>query len=1256
MQTSVAKKIFAVGVAASTVLMSLAPFAAQAAAHAQGTNVKSSDGTVSMIIDGQRRPYTSAGAFLSYGFNSWSSVVDANADDLALPVGSFIPPQDGKIFCADMTKDSDVKGECSLITGGQKAAFTSAPVFTGLGFSFSRSVTGDSSFMTKTSNIDNTTAAHKPGVLVNNAGTVYLVGATGLLGIPDVATFNSWGYSFSDVVPANTADKAMSQTGVMAARSAGQLSPTALTPGQNVPSGTVSVMAASNQTPASTVPKGATNLNMVKFVVTNNGSSAATVNQVTVKRTGAGATTDLSNVYLYQGASRLTSGRTINSSTNEAVFSGLNVTIPASSSVTLDVLADVYASASAGNVNQLSVTSVMLGSTQATGSAMGNAMTTAGVSAGTVTITKSGSLTNPKVGEQNVKVAEFQLAAGTSEDITVKRVSLYQGGAITSSNLSNLVLKQAGNTVASVSALDSKDKANFEFNFNLAKGDTRTFEVYANVAAGARTGSSETVKFYLEEKSDLYAMGSTYGFGVAVKNASTDTPAGSYDGTSCTSASGDCSYSYVEGGQLTITYNGPSSKDIAKNGKDVEVFNFTMAAQNNLEVKQMVVTFDKSAGGNVNFGDGTTPYFTDVKIVDTASGAVVWGPQDLTATDAATGVLTFTEDVFLTAGTSKTYKVTMDVANASGLSDGDKIRANITMSGLTSSDVRNQDNNTYLVAADIVPTGDVVGNDMTVKLISLETAWAATPSSKSVVKGSVVDAAGFVFTASTGGDVKVTDVALTGMIATSTSTTLADGVQSTRNVSDDVVSVELYDGTTKLGQTKSPAVTTGLVTFNGVNWTIPAGNSKTLTVRMTLSNSAGSDKLKWKLAASGVTAVDTDGNSVMDTSTGLAPKPDTALNADTSTALGTVITVTGAGTVTVGSAGVSSSDATDARIVVAGQTVTMGKVNFTANSEDLKINKLRVTLESATGTVVSVIDDVTSVSLYNAAGTLIAGPVSITPSDAYEGYADFNSITDLTVPKDETVPVTIKATLNTISGGADSGDEISVTVSTSANFEARGVVGSTYLTSIGTGSYTSQSMVVRKGQPKFAIVPFTSNISNGGTNTLMKFTVTADGAPVALKFLAFDVSTTTGVTVATPAISEVGGSDITISSGVTYGANGAAVLINFTSEETITTSKTYEFKMVVSGADTGDSVTTSFKTADTAAVTGDLATANDSTLSIDDTDDTNLVGDATGQDAAYNLVWSDKSATGHNDTQNGTDDWTNGRYVKTLTGSQGLSK
>jgi hypothetical protein len=79
--------------------------------------------------------------------------------------------------------------------------------------------------MATDANIDNATAIHRTGVSVNNNGTIQMVGVSSLMGIPSQAVFYSWGYSYLDTVPANTADKALTQSGVMLARVAGQLSP-----------------------------------------------------------------------------------------------------------------------------------------------------------------------------------------------------------------------------------------------------------------------------------------------------------------------------------------------------------------------------------------------------------------------------------------------------------------------------------------------------------------------------------------------------------------------------------------------------------------------------------------------------------------------------------------------------------------------------------------------------------------------------------------------------------------------------------------------------------------------------------------------------------------------------------------------------------------------------------------------------------------------------------------------------------------------
>lgn len=645
MQTSVAKKIFAVGVAASTVLMSLAPFAAQAAAHAEGTNIKASDGTVYMIIGGQRRPYTSAGAFLSYGFNSWSSVVDANADDLALPVGSFIPPQDGKIICSDRGAD---KGTCYLITGGQKAGFTSAAVFTGLGFSFARSQMGDVSWMTSTTNIDNTTAAHRPGVLVNNNGTVYLVGATGLLGIPDIATFNSWGYSFADVVVANAADKAMSQTGVMAARTAGQLSPTALTSSNNnVVSGNVSAMLASDTPAANTIIAGQAIADLAHFAFSGSG----TVTQVVLNRIGVSADASLNNVYLYVGNNKITDAASV--SNGVVTFSNPAGIFTVSGNTVVSVRADISSSATAGQTVGMQLASYTVANgTPATASVSGNLFTVATVSdlatfvlQAAPTPNSTGSVT---AGTMNQSLWSGNFNVGTRK-LNLKYVAFKQVGSIPAGALQNLKLYVAGSPVGSpVASLDATNNVVFDMSSAPVTLNTgsQTIELRGDVVKG----SSFNYTFRIQTPSDIVVVDTNYGVNV------TATPQNLFPATTVAQTISQGSTSTQQDASFTQT-------QVVKNSSSVTLGQWTMKAYGEdvkVQTMNVVVNYFDSTGAATS--TTATEGFNNLGVY--VNGGMVGSSQTTVGLTGTSTTKTYgTTNLFtIPAGTTVTVAVKGDMA------------------------------------------------------------------------------------------------------------------------------------------------------------------------------------------------------------------------------------------------------------------------------------------------------------------------------------------------------------------------------------------------------------------------------------------------------------------------------------------------------------------------------------------------------------------------------------------------------------------
>ena len=176
-----------------------------------GSNIAISGTIYFLDHNGFKRPYTNAGDFLSFGFNSFSSVLSPNQDEQNLPIGRFVTPMDGSLI--------NDHGTVYLVSRGTKAGFTSANVFLSFGYKWNNVVVGDVSFMDLGPILDSSSRAHLAGTLVLDHGTVYLLAEDGKMGIPSIPVFNSWGYNFNEVVQANSFDQALPMSsGIMQTR------------------------------------------------------------------------------------------------------------------------------------------------------------------------------------------------------------------------------------------------------------------------------------------------------------------------------------------------------------------------------------------------------------------------------------------------------------------------------------------------------------------------------------------------------------------------------------------------------------------------------------------------------------------------------------------------------------------------------------------------------------------------------------------------------------------------------------------------------------------------------------------------------------------------------------------------------------------------------------------------------------------------------------------------------------------------------
>ncbi len=874
------------------------------------------------------------------------------------------------------------------------------------------------------------------------------------------------------------------------------------------PSGTgLSVSLASDTPVSSSVPGKASGVTLLKFNLTAGTDGAVAVPNITVKRVGVGEASDFANVYLYDGATRLTSGRSVNSTTNEAAFASLGLSIPAGSTKTLSVVVDMKtAGATAGNVDAFEIASASAITTTAAINGvfpvMGNLMTVAAADGGTLTVARGSDPANPNVGQTGATIAEFTLNA-TTEDINVKRIALYNGGTISRSNLTNFKLYQGTTLLATTAGLDSKDLVTFDMTsspYSLPKSITRTFTVKADI--GGNSKPDDTIVLYVDQISDVYATGATYGFGVQPTITS-------FDSDTNNSVS-------VNGGTITVTTSGPQTGNIAKGGNDIDFMDFSIASAANAQIKTMRVEFHRTSTDldATDATDTTTNYITDVKVVDRDTNAVLTSSVDINAFDdigTNAGVYhSFTDVIDLASGQTRNFKITADFSTSVSTGTFYVTLGTTASSAFSSTSIKNTDNNQYIT--DIVPSTAIAGQQQTTSAASLTLSMATSPSSQSYIKGaSSVESAGFIFTAGTGAEVKVTSIKLSGYVADDASQTLAKYSTSTMKVTDLVSSITLWDGATQLGTAKS-FNTSGEATFDNFSLIVPAGTAKTLVVKANTSNSAtldpatGADDdlaryaIDVTTAADDIAAVTND-----DAQTEIDATPNLP-NAAASTPK-TVITLRESGSIVAAQdAGTPSS-----ALVMAGATgVTFAKVQFSAVYEEMKITKMQV----AVPTPSSYADNIVSVSVEG------GGQPETSMAISSGGLANFTGL-NIIVPKDGSTVVTMKASLSTITGGADSGDTVQLEI-TSTNFEAIGTGTSNTKKTTATGlaavgsSAGGNDMYVKATIPTVASVasPAAGSLNNG-TQAIYKFTVTntapTGGYDVSFKKVKFDLSVNNSV-------------------------------------------------------------------------------------------------------------------------------------------------
>lgn len=430
-------------------------------------------------------------------------------------------------------------------------------------------------------------------------------------------------------------------------------------------------------------------------------SGTGTVNSVTLSRSGISNQNSLSNVYLFDGVTRLTDGFSFNSN-GSLTMNNLNIAV--NGTKVISVRADVGSNASSDSSSiAVALTSFSAGTSVSTVNVMGKTMAF-GVSGSAATATLSANT-----------VSSASVNAGTSSysfwsaplQVNTRAVQMHSAafrmiGSAPADALSNIKLFLNGvdtGKTASVMMMNGANYAVFDFAsmpLSIATGNN-TLQVRANI----EKGSSRTIQFSLQQAADLMIRDTQVGINISAfstaNNAGTITV-----NTGSITGSVDSTFqamSNVTGGASNVAI---AKYKVRAYGEDVKINTLSVlpVLANTCHSATSGFTFAACTGGTASAsGSGlqnVTVYFNGSQV----------GTQTATWTSANIA-LNLGSQMIVPAGTDSTIEVRADVRSSSG--------ANYTAGTASANLVVGSSNAQGQNSLNTLSTPAITGNTLTVQ-------------------------------------------------------------------------------------------------------------------------------------------------------------------------------------------------------------------------------------------------------------------------------------------------------------------------------------------------------------------------------------------------------------------------------------------------------------------------------------------------------------------------------------------------------------
>jgi len=980
------------------------------------------------------------------------------------------------------------------------------------------------------------------------------------------------------------------------------------------------------------------------FTLTGTG----TVTGVSLKRTGISADASLSNVYLFDGNTRLTDAASV-SAGSVINFTNASGLFTVTGSRTISVKADMAATAGETIAVQLTGITMTAGTIGGTLPVSGNTMsvataTLAGAAFGTVS--PSSTTINPA---NDVLVWQSTLTV-TTRDVNMTRMALREIGSINYSDVNNFRLFVDGVQVAQTQNLDTNGYVTFSLATpKLISTGSRVVKVMADVISG----STRTLSLSLRNKADIGLSDSNYGVGVSVTSTlpatagtltiatgsltvakTTDSPAGNVtlNGSDVIlakytfTAFGEPvkvetltpSFVYVSVSQRTATLAGASGTASLTIGGTAVSTAFATDLTTTAANLVTAINANATTGALVS----ATSAAAVITLVDKAVTPVVVTDSSTTLT-ATVAANTFANNAAASAATLRNGRLMLNGAQVGStttlLAAGTAFTTNFVVTPGTPATVEVRadvyDNNADASGAGAMHSGDTV----VVSMAQGSSNGQGQVSSTTLNVPTAVQAANTITVAA--GSIslsKQTNYASQSTVVPQTAYKIAAynvTGNSTEDVNVDTISVTFAAGdqfaVTKLSNVY---VLYGGVRESSTKATVTAA-ANTWSVSHTLAKNAS---VPVEIYADIATmTVLSDDDTMIATATISGTTASSAQAASTAATAGQTITAK-AGTVSVAqdASSLAASNIDD------NQTLAAAAFKVTTVNDKYTITKVIVTPAASTSIANVILKDGTTVL-----GTLPATGSSVT----------FGGLSVVVNPNTSKV-LTVDLQLGSVGTGAGtSAENVKVTLTQFDTVNSVGTVASN------TDAPAGNNIYVFKSVPTITNVTLPSGTLATGTVTLAKVSVSSSGSgTVGWKKIVFTSSKTADPTIAnasgetTGATAGIYDADtglriagaMTIA-GLSGGAGSGSFTFVATNEQEISGSKTYVLKATVGGTLTAntESIITNIADGDIAA----HAKSNYAAVAL-----TNA-----------SFVWSDQSVSPH-DAVATSADWNNNYLVKNI--------